>query len=230
LDVIVGGALTSMDAGAVNGRVFLEAAGAGWDAALFPMGEGLKRGRLGAIVGGLRGLFAYRGGTMTIRLDGDREVTAHTPSLVVANGPYFGSSLAVAHTARVDDGKLTAVVFESFSRADLLAHFAAAAEGRPRPDPRVVSYRAATVEVIAPPGLPCHADGEPLGELRSAFVVMPRALSVFTPPRPTTVGQQTTAWSAGELLGRGIGERGGKTAQVTTPAGSATTARTRRHR
>jgi diacylglycerol kinase family enzyme len=134
LDVIVAGHLRPVDAGRVNGRVFFECGGAGWDATLFPLGEELKRGKVGPAFRALRGLFGYQTGAITLLLDGERQITSETPTVVVANGPYFGSSFAVAPSSRLDDGRLTVMLFEGFSRTDLLTYFAAVAEGRPRPD------------------------------------------------------------------------------------------------
>ena len=182
LDVIVAGLPHLIDAGRVNGRLFFEAAGAGWDATLFPLGDDLKRGRVAGLVGAARSALGFRPGEITLVLDGTKRVTSHTPTVVVANGPYFGSSMAIAPGSRLDDEQLTVTLFEGFSRADLLAYFAAVGEGRRRADARVVSHRAARVEIVSPTGLPVHADGEPLGPLRTPFEVVPQAVAVLAPP------------------------------------------------
>jgi YegS/Rv2252/BmrU family lipid kinase len=196
LDVIAAGHRRLVDAGRVNGRLFFEVAGAGWDATLFPAGESLKRGNLGAALSAAGRVLRYRPAEIALVLDGTREVVSRTPTVVVANGPYFGSSFAVAPTSRLDDGLLTVTLFEGFGRADLLAHFAAIAEGQARSDPRIVSHRAARVEVSAPPGLPAHADGEPLGLLATPFEVLPGALAVLAPPveAPGAL-RATTRWA-----------------------------------
>jgi YegS/Rv2252/BmrU family lipid kinase len=181
LDVITAGHRRPVDAGRVNGRLFFEVAGAGWDATLFPAGESLKRGNLGAALAAAGRVLRYRTEEVALVLDGSREVVSRTPTVVVANGPYFGSSFAVAPTSRLDDGLLTVTLFEGFGRAELLAHFAAVAEGQARSDSRIVSHRAARVEVRTPAGLPAHADGEPLGPLATPFEALPNALAVFAP-------------------------------------------------
>ena len=203
VDIIVAGHQSAIDAGRVNGRVFLEVAGAGWDATLFPIGEEIKRGKLGALLAAAREVMGYRADPITLRLDESREVTVQTPTVVVANGPYYGSSFAVAPASRLDDGLLTATVFESFGKAELLAHFAAIADGQPRADARVITYRAARIEVVSPPDLPAHADGQPLGPLRTPFEALPHTLIVFR-PRTTSAAtdsrtKRTMRWSVGDI-------------------------------
>jgi YegS/Rv2252/BmrU family lipid kinase len=203
LDVIVGGAPRLIDAGRVNGRLFFEAAGAGWDATLFPLGDDLKRGRVAGMVSAARSVLGFRPGEITLVLDGTKRVTSHTPTVVVANGPYFGSSMAIAPGSRLDDGRLTVTLFEGFSRADLLAYFAAVGEGRRRADARVVSHHAAHVEIVSPAGLPVHADGEPLGPLRTPFEVLPQAVAVLAPPDRSAQGAaRTEQWVRPQPGGR----------------------------
>jgi diacylglycerol kinase family enzyme len=197
LDVIIAGQVHPVDAGRVNGRVFFECAGAGWDATLFPLGEHLKRGKVGPALRALRGLLDYSTRATTLLLDGQRRISSRTPTVLIANGPYVGSSFAVAPTSRLDDGRLTVLLFEGFSRADLLAYFAAVAEGRPRQDWRVVSHRAMQVRVISPAGLPAHADGEPIGPLATPFEAVPQALLAITPTNHDGRRRaQTARWTA----------------------------------
>jgi YegS/Rv2252/BmrU family lipid kinase len=192
LDVIRAGHRRTIDAGQVNGHMFFEVAGAGWDATLFPVGEHLKKGDLAGAFRAARGTLGFRAGQITLLLDGARRVVSRTPTVVVANGPYFGSSFAVSPASRLDDGLMTVTLFEDFRKADLLAYLAAVAEGQPRADPRVVSHRAARVEVLAPRGLPAHADGDSVGALATPFEALPGALTVIAPP---VALRSTMKWS-----------------------------------
>lgn len=204
LDVIIAGHLQPVDAGKVNDRVFFEVAGAGWDATLFPVGEELKQGNLGALLSSARSVLGYQMDPITLLLDAERQITAITPTVVVANGPYYGSSFAVAPTSQLDDGKLTVTVFESLGKAELLAYFASVAEGQPLADPRVVSYRAGSVEIVSPPDLPAHADGQPIGQLYTPFEALPNALQVFAPAVQAHEGdQQTMKWSVADVAAAG---------------------------
>ena len=196
LDVICVGGTRTIDAGRVNGRLFFEVAGAGWDATLFPVGESLKRGNVTGALGAMKRMLRFRTHEVTLRLDGVRELVSRTPTVVVANGPYFGSSFAVAPTSQLDDGLLSVMLFEGFGRAALLTYFASMAEGRAKPDPRAVTHRAALVEVLSPAGLPAHADGEPVGPLTTPFEAVPQALTVFAPPlAPPPELRSTMRWS-----------------------------------
>ena len=200
LDVIGVGHTRTIDAGRVNGRLFFEVAGAGWDATLFPVGESLKRGNVAGALRALPHMLRFRTNEVRLLLDGEREVVSRTPTVVVANGPYFGSAFAVAPTSQLDDGLLSVMLFEGFGRAALLTYFASMAEGTARPDPRAVTHRAATVEIVSPAGLPAHADGEPVGALRTPFETVPQALTVFAPPlAPPAELRTTMRWSVSRV-------------------------------
>ena len=200
LDVICAGGTRAIDAGRVNGRLFFEVAGAGWDATLFPVGESLKRGNVAGALGAARRMLRFRTDEVTLRLDGEREVVSRTPTVVVANGPYFGSAFAVAPTSQLDDGLLSVMLFEGMGRAALLTYFASMAEGTARPDPRAVTHRAAKVEILTPAGLPAHADGEGVGALETPFEAVPGALTVLAPPlAPSADSRSTMQWSVKSL-------------------------------
>jgi diacylglycerol kinase (ATP) len=202
LDVICVGHTRTIDAGRVNGRLFFEVAGAGWDATLFPVGESLKRGNVAAALGAVQRVLRFRTDEVTLRLDGEREVVSRTPTVVVANGPYFGSAFAVAPTSQLDDGLLSVMLFEGFGRTALLTYFASMAEGTARPDARAVTHRAAKVEVLSPAGLPAHADGDSVGALSTPFEAIPGALTVFAPPlAPPAELRSTMRWSIPRAAG-----------------------------
>jgi diacylglycerol kinase (ATP) len=202
LEIILAAHPHLVDAGKVNDQIFFEVAGAGWDATLFPLGEDLKRGKFNALVSSALDIVGYKTHPTTLRLDGVRTISVNTPTVVVANGPYYGSSFAVAPGSRLDDGMFNVTVFDSFGKTELLTYFAAVAEGVAMPDPRVVSYRASQVEVVDPVDLPAHADGEPLGPLRTPFEIIPQALAVLVSPvEENAESRQTTTWSVADAIG-----------------------------
>lgn len=184
LDVIGNGATAEVDAGWVvrdgdDGRPFFEAAGVGLDAVGFLAVELAGRhGWLRAARALWRGL-RLRRTPMRIRID-DRSYRTGSPAVTVSNGPYHGMGFAVAADADPTDGLLTVAVFHGMGRLEVLGHFLAVARRRPRREPRVATYPAASVTIEGlRRALPAHADGVSIGMTPVTFEVRPKALRVF---------------------------------------------------
>lgn len=184
LDVIAGGSATSVDAGWVvregdAGRPFFEAAGVGVDALGFLAVELLeKRGLWRALRAAVRGL-RMRRTPMRITID-DVAYRTGSPAITVSNGPFHGMGFAVATEADPMDGLLDVAVFQGMTRLDVIRHFLSVARHRPRREPRISAYRAATVRVEGiRRALPAHADGVSIGFTPVTFEVRPGALRIF---------------------------------------------------
>lgn len=192
----------AVDAGVANGdQYFFEAAGAGLDAALFPLGEEIKTGRWGRIVQFARLTWKYS--AQRLRLEFDCSVSAALPRerrrkfsastlsgnsvvmrallVAVANGPYYGGGFAVAPAARLNDGKLTVAVFRRFSKYELIRHFVSISQGRRCFSPKLEMFSARRVKVSAFRRLPVHLDGMPFGHAPIRLEAVPKALRVYAP-------------------------------------------------
>ncbi|GAT33898.1 lipid kinase, YegS/Rv2252/BmrU family [Terrimicrobium sacchariphilum] len=202
--IICEGQERPVDVGIANDeRYFFEAAGAGLDAALFPLGEEIKTGRWGRILQFARLTMNYSAQRM--RLEFDSSVAAALPkerrrkfssshlsgnSLVmrallvaVANGPYYGSGFAVAPAARLNDGKLTVAVFRRFSKYELIRHFISISQGRRHFCPKLELFSARRVKISAFRKLPVHLDGVPYGGAPIRLEAVPEALRVIAPQK-----------------------------------------------
>lgn len=200
--IICEGKERQVDAGIANDeRYFFEAAGAGLDAALFPLGEEIKTGRWQRILQFARMTMRYN--ARRVRMEFDCSVAAALPRerrrrfpssslasnsvvmrallVAVANGPYYGGGFAVAPTARLNDGKLTVAVYRRFSKYELLRHFISISQGRRRFSPKLEVFSARRVKISAFHRLPVHLDGVPFGNAPVRLEAVPRALRVFTP-------------------------------------------------
>lgn len=202
--IICEGKERPVDVGIANDdRYFFEAAGAGLDAALFPLGEEIKTGRWGRIMQFARLTMNYS--VQRMRLEFDSSVAAALPrerrrkfsssrlsgnSLVmrallvaVANGPYYGSGFAVAPGARLNDGKLTVAVFRRFSKYELIRHFISISQGRRHFCPKLELFSARRVKISAFRKLPVHLDGMPYGNAPIRLEAVPDALRVIAPEK-----------------------------------------------
>ena len=153
--VILAGNARPTDVGFANGKPFFECLGSGLDAALYPLGEEIKSGRVHRLLDLTRRAYHYRRQKFVLALDrpaSDALVRGSTNEshrlihfltrnrgsnltlsalmLIVSNGPYFGMNYAVAPEQRMDDGLLTVSVFSRYSKLQLWWHFASIAFGR----------------------------------------------------------------------------------------------------
>jgi hypothetical protein len=167
--------------GELDGRLFFNVAGVGFDAhiaACFDRELSGRRGPIGyaRIIG--RELIRYR--PLTFRLCTDRSTFAGPALLVtLANSPQFGNGARIAPGARVDDGRLDLVVFREASRMRTLLAlprlFAGSVDRLPGISIEPVEHL--TIESDLP--LIAHVDGEPFrGGSRLQARVRPAALRV----------------------------------------------------
>ncbi|MGB7790259.1 MAG: diacylglycerol kinase family protein [Terrimicrobiaceae bacterium] len=188
--VILAGNARPTDVGLANGRPFFECLGSGLDAALYPLGEEIKSGRLHRIIDFLRRAYRFEPQRFVLELDRPacdalaRATTNESHRLarflkrnqkssialsalmvIVSNGPYFGMNFAVVPEERMDDGLLTVSVFSRYSKVQLWWHFASIAFGRREYSPKSIAFRVARLQVTGPRKLPVHLDGSPHDDL-----------------------------------------------------------------
>ena len=168
-----------MDLGEIEGRLFANTAGAGFDAHIASrFAASRRRGFLGYAGITARALRTYQPGHYRVTIGGIE--TAHRAILVtIANSAQFGNNARIAPGARVDDGELDLVVMEEQSRIATLC-------GMPRLFNGTVErvrgctirrIREATIESDQP--MTYHVDGEPVHGGTSLRVrVHPGALMV----------------------------------------------------
>ncbi len=201
--IIAAGHVREIDVGIANDtHYFFEAAGAGLDAALFPVGEEIKSGRWTHILQAARLAFRYQPQPFAITFErplkevlpptSQRRMSARVLSgntirrnallVVVANGPYYGSGFTVAEGARMRDGRLTVSVFRRFSKWELFRHFQSIAHGRRRYSPKIESFTGKEIQLTSPNSVATHIDGQPFGTTPLKLRALPGALRVFAPP------------------------------------------------
>jgi diacylglycerol kinase (ATP) len=182
--VILAGQDRLTDVGFANKKPFFECLGSSLDAALYPLGEEIKSGRVHGLLDLIRRAYHYRRQKFLLALDRPAcdalvrgstneshrfidvltrnrrsNLTLSALMLTVSNGPYFGMNYAVAPEQRMDDGLLTVSVFSRYSKVQLWWHFASIAFGRREYSPKWIAFRVAKLRVDGPRTLPVHLDG-----------------------------------------------------------------------
>ncbi len=112
LDVALAGRDRVVDAGEIEGRLFFNVAGIGFDAAMaagFNRLGGERRGPLRYAGVVARALLGYRASHYSIEVDG-RRLETDALLVAIANLSQYGSNAVIAPGARPDDGLLDVIV------------------------------------------------------------------------------------------------------------------------
>jgi YegS/Rv2252/BmrU family lipid kinase len=186
LAAIEGGVARRMDVGHINGGIFLNVAGVGFDAvvgwAFHTAGrQGARRGIWPYVRMSLELLRTYKPAPVRLETPGER--LELRPFLVTfANGPQYGAGAVLNPGARLDDGRFEVVVLDDGPWPVLLATGSRLFLGgieRARGYRRLFTERA-VLETDA--ALEHHRDGEPEPEARRYEVTLaPRLLQVVVP-------------------------------------------------
>jgi diacylglycerol kinase (ATP) len=177
----LGGRDRTIDGGEFDGRLFFNIAGTGIDAVVAEQFNTRALGRRGLapyVRLGLREAFRYQGRRCRVVLDGEEIVT--TALLVAfANGREYGNHIRIAPGARLDDGKLEAIVIEDRSPLARLWSCRHLALGHIERAPGVIIRGVETATVEAEGDIVYHLDGE-IGHARDRVDVrvLPAALTV----------------------------------------------------
>jgi diacylglycerol kinase (ATP) len=183
--IIARGETKQIDIGTMNGHVFLEAAGIGLIAALFPAAEDIKRygwlSTIRGLIAGARALFSFRPARMKVSFDGHQERTYRTLQITVCNAPYYGMRFQVAPGKLMDDGLLDVLIYKNFSKLEFLRHGISISQGRRIFEPRITRRQVKTVKITADDPVTVHADGVVCGQTPVRISIISRALHVRVP-------------------------------------------------
>jgi diacylglycerol kinase (ATP) len=182
LEIAVRAEPKAVDAGEINGTLFVNLAGIGFDARVahefhrLPAGS---RGGLPYLSIGVRSIFSYRAARYLVQLDGGAPIDQTALLIVFANARQYGNGAIVAPRALPADGRLDAVVVDDRS---LVRHFwrvrhlfrgtADRAEG-------VITQPIVQAVVESDQPMAIHADGEPVAPATRAEIrVLPGAIRI----------------------------------------------------
>ncbi|HMO58387.1 MAG TPA: diacylglycerol kinase family lipid kinase [Roseiflexaceae bacterium] len=183
LQNLIDGTPRMIDTALANGRMFMEVAGVGIDARLFPVAEEIKRGAWHQVATAVRSLRYFRPRKVRIELADGTRFIARPLMALVSNMPYFGVGFAIAPHARPDSGDLTLSLFQHFTKLELLQYFALIANGRAVHEPRIETYTSPRIKisVTTRPPVRVQADGLIVGKTPLVCEVVPQALKVLAP-------------------------------------------------
>lgn len=150
------------DVGWINGQLFLNAIGTGFDAAVLDAAARFKkrfRGLTPYLLGLLTTLFSFRPVPVAYTLEDGRKTTEDLFVIAVANGGIIGGGIPMAPDASVEDGLLDVVMVGPISRRKLLFRLAQLMRGKVLRFPETKFCRVRELTFSAP-GVKVNTDGE----------------------------------------------------------------------
>ena len=186
LDVLAGAVRRRMDVGMINGRPFLNVAGAGFDAQVGAdfHAHGLRGGRRGIFTYvrlSLLRAWSYRAEEWR-RTAGEGSFEGRALVIAFVNGRQYGGGAVVAPGARLDDGLLDVVVIEDAPRFEIAWNATRLFLGGIEQFRRYRHVPARTAVLAGPRPFAHHRDGEPEeGAERLEVTVQPLALAILVP-------------------------------------------------
>ena len=166
------------DVGMLNGRLFLNEIGTGFDVMTLDYTEKVKhlcRGILPYLYGVLQTIFRFRSIPLTYAVDDGEEVTENVFIIGAANGRQFGGGITIAPDAKVDDGLMDVIVVGHIRKRDLPARLLGLMQGKILSFPETKFIRARKLR-FSTPNMRVNADGEILSMDQAEVEIMPGAL------------------------------------------------------
>lgn len=179
---IAKGVTRSIDVGVINGHTFLEVAGIGLEAELFPLGEKFKSPGLFSTIqsvwNSFKTLLAYKPTRIRITTNEGKRRTYSALQVTICNAPYYGVHFHMASHILMDDGLLDVFIYRHFSKLEYLRHAAAISQGKRVYQPKLQRLRVRALCVTTSEPVAIQADGQPLGNTPAEITVLPGALRI----------------------------------------------------
>jgi len=161
---IVQGQTRTVDVGRINGRVFVNNVGVGFDAQVGIEAKKIQNLRGTAVyVAALARtmLISYSTPQVTIQCD-DKTFTQSITMLSIGNGRCSGGTFWLTPTALLDDGLLDVCIIRGLSKPGILGLVPEVMKGTHVTKEAAQTLRARKITVTSNEPLPVHADGEVL--------------------------------------------------------------------
>ncbi len=171
------------DAGLINGRVFVNEIGTGFDVDVLRRSARYKKrmnGLLPYLLGVLSALMHYHTYRVSLKTDESPENSEELTVFSVALGKIIGGGIPIAPEAIPYDGLFDVAGVRKIRKRSLPARLVGLMKGKILTFPETFSLRASSV-VFSAPGMYVNVDGEILAMDRAEVRILPGALLVHRP-------------------------------------------------
>ncbi len=183
--IIAKGKTRTIDVGRINEQVFLESAGIGLEAALFPYLEEMKSfGVLATLRGVIRGLFtlfAYQRTKLKISFDEESFRSYQAIQVTICNAPFYGPHFRIVPDVLMDDGLLDVIIYRNFSKLEYILHAIAIWQGKRELRPKLTRRRVKSLRLKTDRPVEVQINGYSYGYTPAAITIAPGALKVRVP-------------------------------------------------
>jgi len=173
-----------IDIGEVNGTLFLNVVGIGFDAAVENIASGKYKnlkGYLSYIAAFFKELVSFKAFHSSLVCDGTVCVESDTLLVVAANGSYYGGNMCIAPQARIDDGYLDICLIKKMKALETTFLALKVLLKKPLDHESVITKKTRQIYIYAENDVPVHIDGEVIGKMPIEIKIKPSALRVLAP-------------------------------------------------
>jgi diacylglycerol kinase (ATP) len=186
LDRLLDARVIDVDLGTLNGVTFFNVSGGGFVADVSALlTDGLKdaTGKLAYVIGGARALIGRE--PFTARLTSpDYPEAIDLQMFAICNARFVAGGYPIAPDALIDDGLLDVFLVKQMPTLEFVGVLQKIASGAHAGDDRIVSFRAAELDLEFDRTVNVNVDGELLSADRCRYRVLPRAARFLCGPEP----------------------------------------------
>ncbi len=182
LEFILNHPARPVDIGTINGKIFINVCGTGFDVAVLDYSIPAKKfvgGMLPYLWGVIQTIIHYRPSDITLWVDGKEILSQEILVCSVANGRYIGGGMPISPKSEIDDGLLDIVVVKNVSRGRMIRYLPGLLSGKILTFGDTTSYRGKAVGITSKNLMRCNVDGEIFPYDKADFEILPDALQVY---------------------------------------------------
>jgi YegS/Rv2252/BmrU family lipid kinase len=181
-EVLLRGGVRSVDAGQVDGQLFVGIASIGLESEVTPIANRAPRvgGRAVYLAATLYGLARWRPARFVVMADGEECVFSGYMA-AAANSGRFGGGMRLAPDARLDDGLLDLVMIEDVSRLHFIRATPKVFKGTHGAEANVHMRKASSIALDADRPFAVYADGDEVARTPALVTTLPAAVKVRVP-------------------------------------------------
>jgi len=161
IDIIFKNRVRKIDCGIVNGDIFLNTCGTGFDAKIAILFNKNKRirGLLPYFINGIILYFNFKPYKTEIYLDGEKKVF-YPLIATVSNGRQYGGGAVISPNSYLDDGYIELIVIENVNFWKFLSNLKSLFDSSILEKNFVKSFKSTNFRIVLPPQSIYHLDGE----------------------------------------------------------------------
>ncbi len=182
LDFILSHPARPVDVGTINGKVFINVCGIGFDVSVLDFSIKAKKyvgGMLPYLWGVIQTIIHYKPSDITLKIDGKNVLSEQILVCSIANGRYIGGGMPISPASEIDDGLLDIVVIKNVKRPRMVKYLPGLLSGKILTFEDTISYRGKIVEVTAKSSMRFNVDGEIFPYEKVTLEIVPGTLYVY---------------------------------------------------